>query len=48
MTKMKNVSVLLDDDTMKKVVKLQKKTNTFSRSNLLRDLIKRGLEVEKK
>ena len=47
MTKMKNVSVLLDDETMKKVVKLQKKTNTFSRSNLLRELIKRGLESSK-
>ena len=48
MTKMKNVSVLLDEETMKKIIKMQKKTNTFSRSNMLRDLIKLGLEYENK
>ena len=48
MTEMKNVSVLLDEDTLKKVIKLQKKTNNFSRSNMLRLLIQRGLESESK
>ncbi|CDQ22615.1 ribbon-helix-helix protein, CopG family [Halobacillus karajensis] len=46
MTEMKNVSVLLDEETVEKIIHLQKKTGTFSRSSLLRDLIKRGLEME--
>ena len=48
MTEMKNVSVLLDEETLKKVIKLQKKTDNFSRSNMLRRLIQRGLEAESK
>lgn len=48
MTDMKNVSVLLDDDTLKRVVKMMKKRNEFSRSKLLRDLIKAGLESNNK
>lgn len=47
MTDMKNVSVLLEESTLKEVIRMQKKTNTFSRSNMLRDLIKRGLETTK-
>lgn len=46
-SKKKIFSVVLDDDTMKQVKKLQKKTDTFSRSEMLRNLIKRGLESSK-
>lgn len=45
--KNKVFSVVLDADTMKQVKKLQKKTDTFSRSEMLRNLIKRGLESSK-
>ena len=48
MTEMKNVSVLLDEETLAKVTDLQKKTDTFSKSKMLRDLITKGLESNKK
>jgi len=48
MTDMKTVSVLLDQETYDKVVQIQKDTNTFSRSNVLRDLVKKGLKANEK
>lgn len=47
MTEMKTVSVLLDDETLQKVIELQKETNTFSRAGMLRELIQKALEENK-
>lgn len=44
MTEMKIVSVLLEDETLEKIIQVQKDTNNFSRSDVLRILIKKGLE----
>lgn len=44
MTEMTTVSVLLEDETLDKIIQLQKDTNNFSRSDVLRILIKKGLE----
>ena len=48
MTEKKTVSVLLDPETLDEIRELQKKTNTFSRSELLRDVIERGLKLKRK
>ena len=48
MTEKKTVSVLLDPETLDEIRELQKKTNTFSRSELLRDVIERGLKSKRK
>lgn len=44
MTKKKIVSVVLDDETLKKVKELQKKDEVFSLSRMLRELITKGLQ----
>lgn len=43
MTDMKNVSVLLDQETLDKVIEMQKKHGIFSRSEMLRKVIQKGL-----
>lgn len=48
MTEKKSVSVLLDPETLDEIRELQKKTNTFSRSEFLRDVIERGLKLKRK
>ena len=48
MTEKVSVSVLLDPETLDEIRELQKKTNTFSRSELLRDVIERGLKLKRK
>ena len=48
MTEKKSVSVLLDPETIVEIKELQKKTDTFSRSELLRDIIEKGLKSKRK
>ena len=48
MTEKKTVSVLLDPETLDEIRELQKKTDTFSRSEFLRDVIERGLKSKRK
>ena len=49
MTDMINVSVLLDQEVLDELTRLQKKYEIFSRSKLLRQIIQEGLkELEKK
>jgi len=46
--KMKNLSIVLDQETLDRIVKLQKKNDIFSRSSMIRTIVKKGIkEIEK-
>jgi len=48
MTDKKTISVLLEPEVLAELTKLQSKYEVFSRSKLLREIIKHGLKVADK